>query len=108
MMELFASVGLGIMIFSAIYLAIQLYSLVNLDANYRDIKSPGLWAAISLSGNAGEGLLLYLLKRRSYPRREFSTSDQEKFLRLKNKAKATSIFAVFGLALFLIGLNFFN
>ena len=107
-MLLFVSLGCSIIILSGIYLTYQLFQVVYLDAKYRHIKKPKLWAWFSISGQHSEGLILYLLTRKKHPREAFSDDDFLAFQKGKKKAIAAFIFEVIGVVLFLIGICFYH
>ncbi len=74
-----------------VYLNVNLYKLINLDAKSRGIEKPTLWSFIGISGSRGEGLILYLLKRSDYRK---NMSDADIVLSEKYKAKVITSFII--------------
>lgn len=67
----------------------QLYSLVVIDAKIRGIKHPRFWGLFTtLGNNTGNGLLVYLIRRRNCPVVNITEKDK---LEISKKKKATGI-----------------
>ena len=69
---------------TSIFLCYYLYELVLLDANNRGIQHPKFWSLLAATGQSGEGLMIYLFKRRKTSSR-LNPAMQQKMLVLKNK-----------------------
>lgn len=69
---------------SSILLVVQIYHLVLLDANSRGIQHPRFWALFSASSQGGNGILIYLLKRRGYLK-SMSAEDRVKAEQFKRR-----------------------
>ena len=106
MMLLLLILSLGIILCSGFYFSYQLFQLVQLDAAYRGMARPKLWSWISVVGQRGEGLILYLLKRRNYPRENMTDEDFLTFQNWKKRAKFSTICTLAGVALFLYTIIF--
>ena len=55
---------IGLLIVTNGLFVYQLFKLVELDAAVRGMKHPKFWAFLTTGGQRGEGLILYLLKRK--------------------------------------------
>lgn len=86
----------GTILVGCMFLCYYTYSLVLMDAKARGLERPKLWAFISLSGQSGGGLLLYLFKRRNY---EVHLSSQEQAAMDQLKRKILAIFVMMFLAI---------
>lgn len=86
----------GTIIVGSMFLCYYLYSLVLIDAKARGLERPKLWAFISLGGQSGGGLLLYLFKRRNY---EVHLNPQEQAAMDQLKRKILAIFVMMFLAI---------
>lgn len=79
-------VALGVFIVCAIAAAVVRYKLVVKDATMRGIENPRLWGFLSNSGQRGEGLLFYMLRRSATnsmnTNQNVSEEDERAFRRL--------------------------
>ena len=107
-MLLFISLAFGIIILASIYLIHQMFEMILLDAHCRRLEHPKLWAWFSIGGQHGEGLLLYLLKRKNNPPAHLSDSDFLILQDRKKKAKIAVIFQVIGCLIFLFAIFFLS
>lgn len=98
--------SLGIILCSGIYFSYQLFQIIQLDATYRGMERPKLWSWLTVVGQRGEGIILYLLKRRDYPRRSMSDEDFITFQNCKKRAKFATVCELAGAALFLYTIIF--
>ncbi|MEG0365287.1 MAG: hypothetical protein RR585_00520 [Coprobacillus sp.] len=73
-----------VILFSAVNLAYHIYKMTELDATSRGLKKPKLWGMLSISGQNGGGLILYLIGRRKFP---IDMSDENKLIMESRKKK---------------------
>ncbi|EOH94515.1 hypothetical protein [Enterococcus pallens] len=85
----------GMIIVGSLFLCYYIYSLVLIDAKARGLERPRFWALVSLGGQSGGGLLLYLFKRRNY---EVRLTQQEQAAMDRLKRKILAIFVLMFLA----------
>ena len=90
---------IGVILIVSAFLCYYIYSLVLIDAKARGLERPKLWAFVSIGGQSGQELLLYLFKRRNYEV-QLSRAEQAAMDQIKRK-----IFAFF--AIDLIAVIFF-
>lgn len=69
----------------------QIFSMVKIDAKARNLKSPTLFAFLSLSGQRGEGILSYIIYRKKYA---LNMSDEDNFKMKKTKNKIFILFFI--------------
>ena len=105
-MLLFFAIGIGIILFANIYIAYQIFKMISLDASYRALAHPKFWSWFAISGQRGEGLLFYLLKRKEHPRNPLSDQDAKELSERKKKTKIALIFLFLGIVLFLLTVLF--
>ena len=98
-MLLFLIAGISLAILAGIYLNVQVYQMVKIDAFYRGMNHPKLWAFFAGAGQRGDGLILYLLKRRNYPRNSLSDEDFLTFQTCKHRALVALLFQLVGAAM---------
>lgn len=85
-MIVLAIVLLFMVLLGAFTLAYQIFKLVVLDAESRELKHPNFWGILSLGGNNGTGgLILYLLGRKRFPS---NMTDANKVIFESRKKKA--------------------
>ncbi|MGY3778602.1 hypothetical protein [Isobaculum melis] len=87
----------------AIPLTYQMYQLLLLDAKSKGLEKPKLWAVIGASGGRGEGLLLYLLKRKNYSGEVLEVEQQKKY-QLKKRLTILLLIQLISALFFLLGL----
>ncbi|MGG5319141.1 hypothetical protein [Enterococcus sp. AZ072] len=85
----------GMILIGSTFLCYYLYSLVLIDAKARGLERPKFWALVSLGGQSGGGLLLYLFKRRNY---DVHLTPQEQAAMDQLKRKILAIFVMMFLA----------
>ena len=98
-MLLFLIAGISLAILAGIYLNVQVYQMVKIDAFYRGMNHPKLWAFFAGAGQRGDGLILYLLKRRNYPRNNLSDEDFLTFQTCKRRSLFALLFQLMGIAM---------
>lgn len=100
--------GVILILLSGFFTAFQIYQLIALDAHYRGMKHPKGWAALASMGQRGDGLILYLLKRRNYPRQKMTIQDADTFLALKKRALIGLFCQLFGAIIMVYSIIFIN
>ncbi|CQR23907.1 hypothetical protein BN1356_00273 [Streptococcus varani] len=103
-MLLFLISGIALTILAGFYLMTQVFQMVKIDAYYRGIKHPKFWAFLASTGQRGDGLILYLLKRRNFQRETMSDKDFLAFQSYKGRALVALIFQLVGAAMTIIAL----
>lgn len=83
------------MVFGLINTMYQMYRMIELDAKCRGYKSPKAMGFLAISGQRGEGLLLYLLGRRKYPP-TMTEEDKNKMKSIKYKCILSMVFLALG------------
>lgn len=89
-------------IFIAIYfigivvVSYQIYKITVIDAKCRGIKHPKFMGALALSGQSSEGIILYLLHRRKYPKKNITPKIQNEINERKKCILVGIIFMVVG------------
>lgn len=106
--KIFLMISLGIMFVGIINLIPQMYKLIYIDAEARNLKHPKLWALFSMSGEGGTPLLLYLIGRRRYPIEELSQVKRVEMEQRKKKAKISFGFFLLGVILMIGTFAFFD
>lgn len=88
--------GSFFIILAGIYMMMQVFQLIKLDAQCRGIKHPTFWAWLGSVGQKGEGLILYFLKRKDFPRGSMSDEDFIAFQSYKRRALVALIIQLLG------------
>lgn len=105
-MFLFIICGIALTFLAGIYMMTQVFQMIKIDAHYRGIKHPTFWAFLASTGSRGDGLILYLLKRRNYPRSSMSDQDFLTFQSYKHRALVALVFQLIGAAMAISALIF--
>lgn len=95
-MLLFLIAGISLAGLAGIYMVTQIYQMVKLDAFYRGLKHPKLWAFFASTGQRGDGLIVYLLRRKNHPRNSMSDEDFLAFQTCKHRAIVALLFQLTG------------
>ncbi|MBO1305960.1 hypothetical protein JZO70_07300 [Enterococcus sp. 669A] len=89
----------GIILISSSFMCYYVYSLVLIDAKARGLERPKLWALLSAGGQSGQGMLLYLIKRRKYDV-QLKPSQQAEMDQLKRKIVALILISTVAIVFF--------
>ncbi|MCI8293288.1 MAG: hypothetical protein HFH53_07110 [Hespellia sp.] len=73
----------------------QIYRMTEIDARARGLKHPKFWGLFAISGQGGEGILLYLLGRRKFVS-VISEKDQREIESRKKKTGVGLLFLAVG------------
>lgn len=90
------AIFIAIYLVGAISIVYQIYKITIIDAKARGLKHPILMGVLATSGKSAEGLFVYLLKRRKYPIKNMSFSEQQEIAKRKKIALVAIIFMVVG------------
>ena len=72
----------------AIFFLYQLHNIIVIDANTRGLKHSRFWGLLQLGNNTGEGLLVYLIRRRNCPVINITENDRQE---ISKRKKTTGI-----------------
>lgn len=72
----------------AIFFLYQLHNIIVIDAKTRGLKHPRFWGLLPLGNNTGEGLLVYLIRRRNCPVINITENDRQE---ISKRKKTTGI-----------------
>lgn len=97
-------IGISLMVVCSIFLLLQTYRLVLLDAESRGVPKPKFWAVFSAAGGRGEGLLLYFFKRKKYLG---SMTAQERVRAEKLKIRIFLLMAMLLMAFMFVAITLF-
>lgn len=95
--------GFCIIIICGVSLMVNIYRLVYLDAKSRGMKRPKLWGALSMGGNNGEGLVLYLFKRKNYEK-NISKDDLKHMNKIKKKISYILCLELIGIVVLILNI----
>lgn len=93
---IFMAIFVAIYLIGVVSIVYQIYKITIIDAKARNLKYPKLMGLLATSGKSSEGLIIYLLKRRKYPIKNISSSEQQEIVRRKKIALVGIIFMVIG------------
>ncbi|MBS5114305.1 MAG: hypothetical protein KHY88_01175 [Erysipelotrichaceae bacterium] len=61
----------------AIFFLYQLHNIIVIDAKTRGLKHSRFWGILQLGNNTGEGLIVYLIRRRNCPVINITENDRQ-------------------------------
>ncbi len=93
---IFMTMFIAIYLIGIVSIVYQLYKITIIDAKARNLKHPKLMGLLATSGRSSEGLIMYLLKRRKYPIKNISDSEQKEIYKRKKILLVGIIFMVIG------------
>lgn len=67
----------------AIFFLYQLHNIIVIDAKTRGLKHSRFWGLLQLGNNTGEGLLVYLIRRRNCPVINITENDRQEISKRK-------------------------
>lgn len=83
---IFMAIFVAIYLIGVVSIVYQIYKITIIDAKARNLKHPKLMGLLATSGKSSEGLIIYLLKRRKYPIKNISSSEQQEIVRRKKNS----------------------